>query len=322
MEHFRDMLRRWVDFDRIQADQLARHPLLLIGAVDVLSGRFRAFHSRRDRITSDMILASAAIPTAFRTVHIDGGSYWDGLFSQNPPVHDLLEAKPDELWVIQINPTTRHTEPRSLLDIADRRNELSGNLSLYQELHVIEKIDQLLDEGVLVGGGYKQVTVRIIELPRQRSTRWLGPASKLNRDGRFLRDLMTEGERHADSFLTTLAFEQAWRRVDATELIRCLADDAELTSTDPFPVRGPVRGRQLHEVVRDLASDVRMDLTRKQLTREKATWSVRLDEEGATRRGLIAAEFQDNRVTRVHLGPITTEGRGDPEPAPTRSDSP
>ena len=322
MEHFRDLLRRWVDFDRIEADQLARHPLLLIGAVDVLSGRFRAFHSRRDRITSDMILASAAIPTAFRTVHIDGDSYWDGLFSQNPPVHDLLEAKPDELWVIQINPTTRLTEPRSLLDIADRRNELSGNLSLYQELHVIEKIDQLLDQGVLVGGGYKQVTVRIIALPRQRSTRWLGPASKLNRDGRFLRDLMTEGERHADSFLTTLAFEQAWRRVDATELIRCLADDAELTSTDPFPVRGPVRGRQLHEVVRELASDVRMDLTRKQLTREKATWSVRLDEEGATRRGLIAAEFQDNRITRVHLGPLTTEGRGDPEPAPARSDSP
>jgi NTE family protein len=303
MEELRDMLRRWVDFDRIQADPLARHPLLLIGAVDVLSGRFRAFHSRRDRITADMVLASAAIPTAFRTVHTDGGSYWDGLFSQNPPVHDLLEAQPDELWVIQINPTARPTEPRSLLDIADRRNELSGNLSLYQELHVIEKIDQLLDQGVLVGGGYKQVTVRIIELPRQRSTRWLGPASKLNRDGRFLRDLMTEGERQADSFLTTLAFERAWQRVDATELVRCLADDAELTSTDPFPTRGPVRGRQLHEVVGDLANDVRMDLTRKQLTRENATWSVRLEEKGATRRGSITAEFQDNRVTRVHLGP-------------------
>ena len=95
--------------------------------------------------------------------------------------------------MIQINPTARPTEPRSLLDIADRRNELSGNLSLYQELHVIEKIDQLLDEGVLVGGGYKQVTVRISNSRGQRSTRWLGPASKLNRDGRFLRELMTEG---------------------------------------------------------------------------------------------------------------------------------
>ena len=58
----------------------------------MLSGRFRAFNSRHDRITADMVLASAAIPTVFRAVHIDGGSYWDGLFSQNPPVHDLLEA--------------------------------------------------------------------------------------------------------------------------------------------------------------------------------------------------------------------------------------
>src|SRR3954447_11239895 len=321
LEHFRTLLRRWVDFDRIDVDRFASHPLLLIGAVDVLSGRFRAFHSRRDRITADMILASAAIPTAFPTVHTDGGSYWDGLFSQNPPVRELLEAQPDELWVIQINPTTRDTEPRSVLDIADRRNELAGNLSLYQELHVIEKIDQLLADGVLVGDRYKQVTVRIIEFPRQGSSRWLGPASKLNRDAGFLRDLMAQGERLADSFLTTLAFEQAWQRVDTPDLIRFLADDAELVSSEPFPVRGPVRGPRLREVVRELARDVRIDLTRKQLTREKAAWSARVEVAGATHRGLVEAEFRDNQLSRVHLGPIT-EARGDSEPTPTRSESP
>src|SRR3954452_15511615 len=185
-DRFRELLGRQVDLDGVDVDALGAFPLLLVGAVDVLSGRFRAFHSRRDRITADMILASAAIPTAFRTVHTDGGSSWDGLFSQNPPVRELLEARPDELWVIQINPTARDTEPRSLLDIADRRNELAGNLSLYQELHVIEKIDQLLDDGVLVGDRYKKVTVRVIELARPAASRWLGPASKLNRDGRFL----------------------------------------------------------------------------------------------------------------------------------------
>jgi NTE family protein len=95
LEHFRTLLRRWVDFDRIQVDDLARHPMLLIGAVDVLSGQFRAFNSRRERITADMILASAAIPTAFRTVRTAGGSFWDGLFSQNPPVRELLDAQPD-----------------------------------------------------------------------------------------------------------------------------------------------------------------------------------------------------------------------------------
>jgi NTE family protein len=308
MEHFRELLRRWVDFDRIQVDELASHPLLLVGAVDVLSGRFRAFHSRRDRITADMILASAAIPTAFRTVHTDGGSYWDGLFSQNPPVRELLEARPDELWVIQINPTARDTEPRSLLDIADRRNELAGNLSLYQELHVIEKIDQLLDDGVLVGDRYKQVTVRVIELARPEASRWLGPASKLNRDGRFLRELMTQGERQADAFLTTLAFERAWQRADVADLIRFMADDAELTSTEPFPLHGPVQGRRVHEVIRDLARDVRIDLTNKQLTREKAAWTVRMDGEGGSRRGLVEAEFRDDRLIRLHLGPVPGDG--------------
>ena len=75
---------RRVDFDRIEADPGGRQPQLLIGAVDVLSGQFRAFNSRRERIVPDMILASAAIPTLFTTVHVADGAYRDGLFSQNP----------------------------------------------------------------------------------------------------------------------------------------------------------------------------------------------------------------------------------------------
>ena len=60
-------------------------PALLVGAVDVLTGEFRTFNSRRDRISAETILASAAIPTLFRSVRLyDGGIYWDGLFSQNP----------------------------------------------------------------------------------------------------------------------------------------------------------------------------------------------------------------------------------------------
>ena len=40
-----------------------------------------------------------------------------------------------------------------MVEIADRRNELSGNLSLYQELHFIEKIDSMLEDGQLVAAG-------------------------------------------------------------------------------------------------------------------------------------------------------------------------
>lgn len=146
-DRFRALLGRRVALDDVEVDTRAELPLLLVGAVDVLTGRFRAFHSRRDRITADVVLASAAIPTVFPAVHTHGGTWWDGLFSQNPPVRELLEVQPDELWVIQINPTARADEPRTVLDIADRRNELAGNLSLFQELHVIEKVDQLLADG-------------------------------------------------------------------------------------------------------------------------------------------------------------------------------
>jgi len=38
LDHFRDLLTRRVDFDRIEADPLGALPLFLVGAVDVLSG--------------------------------------------------------------------------------------------------------------------------------------------------------------------------------------------------------------------------------------------------------------------------------------------
>jgi NTE family protein len=38
--------------------------------------------------------------------------------------------------VTRVNPRTRATEPQTIADIADRRNELSGNLSLARGFHV------------------------------------------------------------------------------------------------------------------------------------------------------------------------------------------
>jgi NTE family protein len=288
---FRDMLKRHVDFDAIAVDP--NGPLLVVGAVDVLTGRFRAFYSRRERITPDMILASAAIPNVFPAVHTDGGTYWDGLFSQNPPVHELLDASLDELWVIQINPTARADEPKTVLDIADRRNELAGNLSLYQELYGIEVIDRLLAGGMLVGSPYRHITVRVLEFARPASSRLLGPTSKLNRDARFLRALMAQGDRQAEEFLTTLAFERAWRAKDLDAVLGRLAPDVEVTVAGPFRVDGG----SAHANVAELCRTAVMDLTRKQLTRDRAVWDVRLPEG----RGRIEAEIADGQVTALRF---------------------
>jgi NTE family protein len=66
LDLFRSLLEKHVDFEELNSLVKPSSPLLLIGAANVLSGEFKAFSSRRDKITVDMILASAAIPTLFR----------------------------------------------------------------------------------------------------------------------------------------------------------------------------------------------------------------------------------------------------------------
>jgi NTE family protein len=309
LEEFKRMLERRVDFAKVVLQPEDSHPVLLVGAVDVLSGEFRTFNSRRDRITSETILASAAIPTLFRSVRPgDGGTYWDGLFSQNPPIRDLTDEGPDEIWVVQINPKELQNEPRTVLEIVDRRNELSGNLSLYQELHSIEKIDQLLEEGLLFPGGkYKQIVVRVIELARSRFSRSLGTASKLNRDPRFIEDLMFHGEARAEEFLAALAFEDAWRGKDPEAVADFFAEDAELVSSAPFPGRGTYKGRaRIRSYVTEyLAEDLRLDLTRKQVARNGVGWAVRTvrgDDPANWAEGLVEAQFLKGKIKSLRLG--------------------
>jgi NTE family protein len=220
-EQLRKMLERCVDFRELETPMESPAPMLLIGAVDVLSGEFKAFNSRRDTITSDTILASTALPTLFRAVRTDGGVYWDGLFSQNPPVRELPRANPDEIWVIQIDPEKRGEEPKSMADILDRRNELAGNISLYQEIDFIKKINHLVDK--LVPGEdrkekrlrvpgkedreYRHIEVRWIEL-----TEPLDFASKLDRNPDFIRRMMADGKRSAEAFLRRLERASATNR--------------------------------------------------------------------------------------------------------------
>ena len=196
---FTDLLTRHVDVDRLarlQESPPEDQPLLLVGAADVLTGDFKAFSSRRQEITVNAVLASAAVPLLFRAVEEQGRYYWDGLFSQNPPVRELPDAGPEEIWVIRINPRGRATEPRSVGEIADRRNELAGNLSLEQELSVIRKVNEWADR---LGPPYRRIEVREITLDLD-----LDLPSKLDRRPAFLRRLFDAGRERADTFLAGL----------------------------------------------------------------------------------------------------------------------
>ena len=195
----KELLEGVVDFGEIQQLVTGSSPKLLVGAVEVLSGEFEVF--RDAEVTVEKVLASCALPTLFRAVQIgEDGVYWDGLFSQNPPLRDFMRefpdasAKPDEIWLIQINPQRREHLPRAMADISNRRNELAGNLSLHQEIDFLYEINGLLS--YLPKDRYKNIEVRKIEMLRE-----LDATSKLDRSPSFIREMFAYGEEQAEEFL-------------------------------------------------------------------------------------------------------------------------
>jgi NTE family protein len=195
-DEFRKILNEHFDFEELR--KLAVRPgapQLHIGAVEVLSGHFELFTG--DILSADCLMASAAIPELFRAVTVPGrGVYWDGLFSQNPPIHDLTDYDLNELWVIQINPSTCAQVPTEIHEILDRRNELSGNLSMEQELRFIEMNNRAIAEGRLKQPKYRPIHIARIALDRD-----LGYRSKLDRRPDFLRGLREYGRTKSRWFL-------------------------------------------------------------------------------------------------------------------------
>ena len=63
---------------------------------------------------TDVLLASACLPTMFQAIEIDGDPYWDGGYSGNPTITPLVrECKSQDTILVQINPVEREKSPRS-----------------------------------------------------------------------------------------------------------------------------------------------------------------------------------------------------------------
>jgi NTE family protein len=229
---------------------LAADVRMIAGAGEVLSGNFEIFDSdktldelglralpgaddqynatrwrMRRPLSLAGVAASGTLPEVLRATEIEGhwfptaepgvleqrtGYYWDGLYSQNPPVRDLLdtatpEARPDEIWVVRINAQELGPVGGSigLDDIRDRTNALSGNLSLSSELDHIETVNRWLrahGDAHPPLAGRKIVRVRTIKM--RRETAWgLSHTSKFDRDPGHLAALRDEGVEVAGAWL-------------------------------------------------------------------------------------------------------------------------
>ena len=194
---------------------------LLIGASEVVNGFETVFDSDVNKGTQDKdvyywrqrlpltlsgVAASGTLPIFREAEHIKGeGHYWDGLYSQNPPVREFLtrvskEQKPDELWIVRINPQQWPEVPESNGDIQDRQNELMGNLSLNKELDFILKVNEWNDKNEKFAKDYKSVTVRTIKM-KERTADMLRYSSKFDRGRDFTNLLRKEGRAVARDWL-------------------------------------------------------------------------------------------------------------------------
>lgn len=227
-KNFRTLLESHIDFDEVESwGPRAKRPILIIGAANVSTGKLTKFISLHQPIRAEHILASCAVPNIFPAVQIDGDAYWDGLFSDNPPVQELIRPRsvgienlPEEIWLIKINPTTCERVPELPDDIVDRRNQLEGNISLFQQLRHLELLNDMLLQDAFRPEFLQQLDIKApvripksfaadpdkpyhlpcIEMPAELQN-LLDLESKLDRSPANIDRLIAEGEKSARLFV-------------------------------------------------------------------------------------------------------------------------
>jgi len=227
--NFQALLETHINFAEIAAwGPCSKRPILIIGAANVITGKLAKFNSRLMPIRVEHILASCAVPNIFPAVRIGEDAFWDGLFSDNPPVKELIQPTemgeanlPEEIWLIKINPTRSKSVPERSADILDRRNQLEGNISLFQQLRHLEMLNDMLLIDAFRPKFLAQFDIKApIRIPKSFSTDADKPyhipciemsgefqdtldyASKIDRSAANIDRLIAEGEKSALAFLS------------------------------------------------------------------------------------------------------------------------
>jgi NTE family protein len=134
-------LNELVDFDYLNN----AGPRLSIGAVDIETGNFAYFDSKKTPIDARHIMASGALPPGFAPVEIDGRFYWDGGLVSNTPLQFVMENSGSEpLCIFQIDLfSATGALPEDIADVQQREKDIrfSSRTRLttdkYIELHNI-----------------------------------------------------------------------------------------------------------------------------------------------------------------------------------------
>ncbi len=195
----RDLIARYVDFNRLRAASPVR---LIISATRVRDGHPRLF--REDEITLDAVLASACLPFLQQAVEIEGEAYWDGGYSANPPLRQLVvDMRSTEVLLVQLVPELHELVPHLSHDIAQRVREIGFNASLLQELEAVEDLRRACKGPKLFRSELcrKLDALHFQQIAAADHVDGLGRESPLNTSPLFLDRLHDAGWRAAEDWL-------------------------------------------------------------------------------------------------------------------------
>ena len=193
----RFILEESVDFSHLVDSPIK----LFITATNVRTGRGRVF--RNSELSTDVLLASACLPTMFQAIEIDGDSYWDGGYSGNPTITPLVrECETRDIILVQINPVERPGTPKMAREIQNRLNEVSFNAVLLKELRMIAWLHKMMRNKMpdMEEEGERWASMRIHRIADDIMVS-LGHSSKMNTEWAFLTMLRDAGRQAAAKFL-------------------------------------------------------------------------------------------------------------------------
>jgi NTE family protein len=195
----RDILVEEIDFERLRRCSPVR---LLIAATRLRDGRPRLF--REHEITLEAVLASASLPLLHHAVGIEGEWYWDGGYSANPPLRQLvIDSKAADIMVVQISPEEQDGVPRLPSQIARLVAQVTFNGPLRRDIEALDDLCALCREEKIFRSRLcrKLNRLRLHHIVAEHTVAGLHRASALNVDWAFLTKLKQAGGEAAEEWL-------------------------------------------------------------------------------------------------------------------------
>jgi NTE family protein len=187
------------DFERLRHTAPFR---LFIATTRVRDGALVVFDDQR--VSLEVLLASACLPQMFTPVEIDGEIYWDGGYAGNPALEPLIyHLRSRDLLCVLVQPLEQAQPPRSAREIRERISELGFSTTFLRELESVRRAQQYLAWTFpisWIGRRIKRLRIAIVE-PGESLDAY-SAKTKISPTLGFLRELRDIGRERADQWLS------------------------------------------------------------------------------------------------------------------------